>query len=144
MSITDSDGCTTQKSTTVICDSEDVEDYVINTLCEQEFITTSQGKRGFYEMLNEAFLDLNQPGNNCDLVSATFTGILTISGGSYGVGQTVTDTFYTTNDLNDVPSDNEWESVVNGLLSQFSGITYSTDILNNIFTVSGDRDWETP
>ena len=70
-------------------------------------------------MLNEAYLDLNQEGLNCELVSATFTGVLTISGGSYGVGQTLENEFYTTNDLNDVPSDNLWESVVDGLLSQF-------------------------
>ena len=50
---TDINGCTTTKSVEIVCDSEDVDDYVINTLCEQEFITNSQGKRGFYEMLNE-------------------------------------------------------------------------------------------
>ena len=41
--ITDSNGCTTEKQTIIVCESEDVEDYVINTLCEQEFVTTSQG-----------------------------------------------------------------------------------------------------
>ena len=136
--IVDSEGCSIVKSVTVVCDDENVDDYVINTLCEQDFVTTSEGKRGFYEMLNEAFLDLNQPGNGCYLESAVFTGVLTISGGSYGVGQTIENEFYTGYTLNDVPSDNEWEIIVQGMLSQFSGITYTTDLLNNIFTVKGN------
>jgi hypothetical protein len=89
-------------------------------------------------MLNEAFLDLNIPGSNCYFESAEFTGVLTISGGSYGVGQTVINNFYTGTTLTDVPSDNLWETIVQGMLSQFSGITYTTDLLNNIFTVKGD------
>lgn len=136
--ILDSDGCSLIKSVTILCENENVDDYVINTLCEQDFVTSSEGKRGFYEMLNEAFLDLNIPGSNCYFESAEFTGVLTISGGSYGVGQTVINNFYTGTTLTDVPSDNLWETIVQGMLSQFSGITYTTDLLNNIFTVKGD------
>lgn len=138
--ITSNDGCTLIKSVTIQCDTENVDDYIVNNLCEQDFKTTSQGIRGFGEMLNEAFLDLNIPGSNCELVSATFKGVLTISGGSYGQGQTIENIFYTGYTLDDYPSNEEWESVVQEMLSQFTGITYSTDLLKNSFSIEGICD----
>ena len=57
---------------------------------------------------------------------------------NYGDSQTIEQEFYTTTDLNDVPSDNLWESVVEDLLDQFTGITYTVDIENNIFNIAGD------
>jgi len=137
VSVEDGDGCILNQSVTIQCDNENVDDYVLNTLCEQNFTTESQGIRDFYEMLNEAFLDLNRIDENCELVDATFKGVLTISGGSYGAGQTIENEFYTEYTLNDVPTNEEWETVVDGMLSQFTGITYSTNITNNIFTIQG-------
>jgi len=137
VSITDSNGCSIVRSVVIVCNTENIDDYIINTLCEQNFITTSQRKRGFYEMLNEAFLDLNQEDANCYLESAEFIGYLTISGGSYGTNTGYSESFYTTTDLNDVPSDNLWEETVGNLISNYTGITYSTDLLNNIFSIQG-------
>lgn len=140
VTIFDSNGCALQKSVTISCDVENLDNYVVNTLCEQTFDTTSQNKRGFYEMLNEAFLDLNLPGYDCYLESAIFRGVLTISGGSYGGGITYEEEFYTGYTLNDVPSDNDWENVVNNLLSNYTGFTYETNIFNNTFTLVGNCD----
>jgi hypothetical protein len=140
VTITSNDGCQLVKNITIQCNTENVDDYVINTLCEKDFQTTSQGIRGFHEMLNEAFLDLNIPGSNCELVSATFKGVLIVSGGSYGAGQTAQTEFYTGYTLNDYPTNEQWETVVDGLLSQFSGITFTTNITNNIFTIQGICD----
>ena len=140
VTIFDSNGCALQRRVTIQCDSENIDNYVINTLCEQTFTTTTHRKRGFHEMLNETFLDLNQPGYDCYLESAIFRGVLTMSGGSYGGGYTYEDEFYTGYTLNDVPSDNQWETVVDGLFSNFTGITYSVDIIDNTFTVNGICD----
>ena len=140
VTISSDNGCVLIKTVTIQCNNENLDGYVINTICEQDFTTTSQGIRGFREMLGEAFLDLNIPDSNCELVSATFKGVLTISGGSYGIGKTVENEFYTGYTLNDYPTNEEWEEVVDGLLSEFTGITFTTDIVNNLFTIQGICD----
>ena len=139
LTITDSNGCTDTKSVIIDCNTNRVNCYELNNICEQEFITTVGNKRGFEEMLNEAYIDLSSGYTNCDLNTAVFYAIVNITGTTFTSG--VTSSFYTGTTLGDYPSDEDWINAIQNILSSISEIgSFIVDLNNNQLKVLSDCD----
>ena len=123
------------------CDSQRVECYEINSICEDEFTTTVGGKRGFEQMLNEAFIDLTSGDTNCVLNEVIFYVNITLSGGSISPTIDVSEPFYTGTTLNDFPTDEEWVIAVDSILSSIPEIgNYYLDSNTNQLVLYSDCD----
>jgi hypothetical protein len=92
--------------------------------------------------LYEAYLEQTIPGQDCEFNSAEWVGCLTISGGTYSGSAQHCEYFYTSLNLNDVPTPELWEQVVQILLSKFPDINWSTNLEDNTFTITSDCDGE--
>ena len=141
--ITDDNGCVKVLSTTINCNSQIIECYELNELCESDFISTSAGIRDFGVMLNEGYIDLitePPPGHmNCSLVSAVFYAIVDFSGGTMNPPYHVESPFYTGTTLNDYPSSQQWMDVINTILLTIPQIeSFTLDINNNLITIISD------
>lgn len=139
VTITDSSGCTDLHRFNVICTGVLVSGYELINLCKDTFTTTTGNKRGFFEMLNEGFVDLTSGLTNCYLSAATFNCEVDINGSAY------TQSFYTATTLNDVPQDIDWQTTIEGILSGVTEIgSYDIDITNNKINIksncSGDYE----
>ena len=143
VTITDSNGCELTKSISVNCDSQRVDCYEIYNICEDEFTTTVGDKRGFEQMLNEAFIDLTSGDTNCVLNEVVFYVNITLSGGTISPAVVISEPFYTGTTLNDYPSDEEWLDAVNTVLSSIPEIgSYTLDLNNNQLIIYSDCDGE--
>jgi hypothetical protein len=139
INVTDSNGCSINSTFNIFCTGTLVSGYQTINICNDEFSTTSGNKRGFYEMLNEGFLDITSGLTGCTLVSAIFNCEIEINGSAF------TQTFYTATTLNDFPQDTLWQSTIENILSGITEIgSYSIDILNNTINIksncNGDYD----
>lgn len=133
--VTDSSGCSNKQIFDILCGNSNIVSYQIVNLCVNEFNTQSGNKRGFSEMLNEGFLDLTNGYTNCILSSATFNCNIDINGTAY------TQSFYTTNNFSDVPSDALWQSTIEGILSSISEIgSYNVNLINNTLQINSNCD----
>ena len=133
--ITDSNGCFDEQKFEILCTGVLVSNYEIYNICENKFETTTGQKRGFYEMLNEGFVDLTSGYTNCYFSSATFTCEIDINGSAF------TQTFYTATTLNDVPQDTLWVSTIEDILSTVSQVgSYTIDIIRNQISVKSNCD----
>jgi len=144
VTVTDSNGCNDTKSVTINCDNNRVTCYELNSICEQDFITTSGNKRGFEEMLNEAFFDLTSGHTNCNLVESIFYVNIGITG-TTGVILNTSQSFYTGTTLSDYPDDSDWVNIINTILSTVTEIeSFSLDVNTNQLTIisncDGDED----
>ena len=140
VTVTDSNDCSDTKSITINCDNNRVTCYELNSICEQDFITTSGNKRGFEEMLNEAFVDLTSGYTNCVLLESIFYANIGITG-STGVILNTSQSFYTGTTLTDYPEDSDWIDIINTILStvtEIDSFTLNTD--NNQLTIISDCD----
>ena len=139
--ITDDSGCVSTNSVTINCNSQIVECYELNELCESDFITTSAGIRDFGVMLNEGYLDLTIGHDNCSLVSAVFYAIVDFSGGTLTPPVHVENPFYTGTTLNDYPSGQQWMDAIDEILKPIPQIeNFTLDINNNLITIISDCD----
>lgn len=141
--IVDTNGCTLTVDTTINCQIENVDEYIVNNVCNQTMITTSGNKRSMYSMLNESYLDASQGDTNCVIDTAVFTMNFTLS--SDTVSYSFSEDFYTGTTLTDVPSDNLWASTLDGVLSQITELqSYNINLFNNSYTLisncDGDED----
>jgi len=124
--VTDSNGCFNIHNFQIICTGTLISGYEVINICKNEFETTSGNKRGFFEMLNEGFVDLTSGLTNCYLSSATFNCEIEINGSAF------TETFYTATTLNDYPQDIIWQNTLEEILSGITDVgSYTVDILNN-------------
>lgn len=141
VTITDSNNCSDTKSIVVNCDSSRVECYELNPICEDEFITTVGSKRGFEQMLNEAFIDLTSGNTNCILNQAIFYVNITLSGGSVSPPIVESQPFYTGYTLTDYPSDAQWVSAIESILAGISEVgSYTLDPNTNQLIIKSDCD----
>jgi hypothetical protein len=116
LTVIDIGGCSKTK-TVIIAGTNIVESYQTYTICDTDFITSSDSiKKGPKQMLNEGFYDLTIDDTNCILNTAIFEAIVSVS------GDVLTQQFYTGTTLNEYPSDNEWYDTITDLLLQFEGI----------------------
>lgn len=115
VTVVDDDGCTRTRSVEITCDEQYVS-YEIFKFCEGLFIENPASKLGLTQMLNEGFKDLTSGETGCVLVSADFNIIVQVGTSA------VTENFYTSTSLTDVPSDELYTETLNSILSGFSGI----------------------
>jgi large repetitive protein len=135
--ITDSNGCTQNRSTEIDCTTNYVS-YQTYVMGEEDFIINSPVKFGLLQMLNEGYADLTSGNTNCTLISATYS----VNVYNNPLGYSASTTFYTTTSLNDAPSDNLYYDAVRNLLLSIPGIgSVTINQLTNqitIETIPGD------
>jgi hypothetical protein len=136
--VTDSNGCSLERTTTINCDSL-YASYQTYVMGGEQFQIQSQTKYGLLQMLNEGFNDLTFDKVDCDLLTATFGVKVSLN----PAGTEVSQTFYTGTTLIDIPGDNLYYNTVEELLLTIPGIGGVTiDELNNqitITTIPGDN-----
>jgi len=115
--ITDSDGCSQQRSTTISCNTNYVS-YQTYVMGSESFNINSPVKYGLLQMLNEGYVDLTSGNTNCNLITATFSIDVYVKPAGY----TASATFYTSTSLNDAPSDNLYYDTLTQLLLSIPGI----------------------
>jgi len=137
--IIDANGCVDTDSVTINCNSQNVECYELNEICENDFITTSAGIRDFETMLNEGFNDLTSGHTDCTLNSAVFYAIVDFSGGVITPPIHIEYPFYTGTTLSEYPSAQQWMDAVNTILLLIPQIeSFTLDINNNQITIISD------
>jgi uncharacterized protein (DUF2141 family) len=115
--ITDNDGCSQQRSTTINCNTNYVS-YQTYVMGSESFNINSPVKYGLLQMLNEGYVDLTSGNTNCNLITATFSIDVYVKPAGY----TASATFYTSTSLNDAPSDNLYYNTLTQLLLSIPGI----------------------
>ena len=131
VTITDSEGCSQNRSTTIECTTNYVS-YQTYVMGSEAFNLNSPVKFGLLQMLNEGYADLTSGNTDCNLISATYSVNVLFSPAGYS-GQT---TFYTTTSLNDAPSDNLYYDAVRNLLLSIPGIgSVTINQLTNQITI---------
>jgi len=126
LTVTDASGCTLTNTTEIVCNSlySNYQTYVIGG---EEFEIQSPTKCGLLQMLNEGFADLTDMNSGCILSSATFTVKVSVN----PLGLSTSNLFYTSTSLIDVPSDDEYFTVVQNLLLSVPGVGYVNIDSNN-------------
>jgi hypothetical protein len=113
--LTDSNGCSATKSTTIVC-SSGISTYAVFNVCQSEFTETAGEKLELLQMLNNGYYALTSGETGCSLTSADFTLLVNVGGTAY------TNTFYTSTSLLDVPSVSTYVSVLSGILNTIPGM----------------------
>lgn len=138
LSITDSSGCTLERSTTISCDSQYVS-YQTYVMGGEDFTIQSQSKFGLTQMLNEGFNDLTSNDSGCTLNSAIFNITISVNPN----GDVISQNFYTGTTLVSVPSDSLYYDTLESMLLTIPGVGGVTiDEQNNqitITTISGNN-----
>ena len=133
--VTDSNGCQDSAQYIVSGIKTVVSSFPIVEICSDEFSTTTMTKKGFYDLLNEGYLDLidDLGVSGCTLNNAIFNYDI-----SYD-GQVATGSFYTGYTLSDVPSDFVWAELLEDVISLFVGIQgVEVDPIMNSVKITGD------
>jgi hypothetical protein len=114
LKVTDSDGCTSTKSTTISCSSSQAS-YSLFNVCEHTFTETSGTKLGLGEMLNDGYQNVTSGETGCSLSSADFVLNVIVGGSGY------TTDFYTSTSLLDVPSVDDYITALRSILQTIPG-----------------------
>ena len=132
--IVDSNGASLSRST-IIGGKVVLSSYETYEMGSQEFITNDGDIYGLQQLLTEGYNDIISGNTDCELVSASFIAEVYI----IPLGTTMTDLFYTTTSLSDIPSDNLWYDSVKSLLLQVKGVKdVVIDEFNNQFRITSD------
>jgi hypothetical protein len=130
--ITDADGCSQNRSTTIECSTNYVS-YQTYVMGSELFNVNSPVKLGLLQMLNEGYFDLTTGNTNCNLVSANYFANVSMVPAGYSASTN----FYTTTSLNNAPSDNLYYNTVRNLLLSIPGIgSVTINQLTNQITVA--------
>jgi hypothetical protein len=116
LTIVDDNGCVQTRST-VIEPAGFQQTYQTYTMCESDFVFTSATRRTMLDMVYEGFVDLTAPETGCTLSSMTFTIEVEVSGNTYS------DTFFTGYTLTDIPTDTQYFTAVENLLTGITGVS---------------------
>lgn len=131
LTITDSDGCTLKRSTTISCYGT-YSSYQTYVMGEEQFTIETPTTYGLLQMLNEGFADLTSGNTSCDLVSADFIAIIQVQ----PLNTVVQQTFFTSTSLVSVPSDNDWFNTIKQMLLSVFGVGNVTiNYINNQITI---------
>ena len=129
--VTDSNGCSLARQTTIDCDATYVS-VQCYTMGADTFNIISPTKRGINQILMEGFNDLTSGNTDCQLISAVYTAKVQVQ----PQNTILTETFYSGTSLVDVPSDNLWYNTLEDLLESIPGVSDVTiDPLNNQITI---------
>jgi hypothetical protein len=115
LKVTDSNGCTLTKQTTIDC-LGNYKTYSIFNICDDKFVDTQSTKTGISQMFNQGYQDLIQGDINCKLTSADFILLVNVGGTAY------TSNFYTSTSLTDYPTDQQYVDSLNAILETIPGI----------------------
>lgn len=132
LSITDSNGCTLDRSTTINCDALYVS-YQTYVMGGEDFTIQSQSKFGLLQMLNEGFNDLTSNESGCTLNNAIFGIRISVNPSGF----TTSENFFTGTTLTSVPTDSLYYDTLTNLLLTIPGIGgVVIDDQNNQITIS--------
>jgi hypothetical protein len=132
LSITDSNGCTLDRSTTINCDALYVS-YQTYVMGGEDFTIQSQSKFGLLQMLNEGFNDLTSNESGCTLNNAVFGIKISVNPSGF----TTSENFFTGTTLTSVPTDSLYYDTLTSLLLTVPGIGgVVIDDENNQITIS--------
>lgn len=131
LNVTDSSGCTQERSINLVGYNL-FSSYEVYNICDDDFVNTGQlVKKGLQQMLLEGFFDLTSGDTNCILNSAVFEAVVSVE------GVITASTFYTSSGLNDFPSDNLFYTAVDTLLSSYPNIeNVEIDVITGDLKVS--------
>jgi hypothetical protein len=136
LTVVDANGCSLTKNTTITCNTNSTS-YQTYVMGAEVFNIQSPTKFGLLQMLNEGFFDLTSGNTSCDLISATFTAKVSVNPS----GIIVTQNFFTSTSLVQVPTDNQWYNTIRNLLLGIPGVgNVSIDQLNNQITIETSRN----
>jgi uncharacterized protein (DUF2141 family) len=119
LTIIDSSGCTLTSSATIQC-NQLYSTYQVYVMGGEEFQIESLIEAGLLQMLNEGFYDLTIGNSGCSLLTANFNLKVSIN----PLGLTSTNSFYTSTSLLDVPSNEEYFTVLQNLLLSVPGVGF--------------------
>jgi hypothetical protein len=132
LKLTDSKGCSTTKTTNVICKKRYFS-YETYEVCNDSFVQKAATKNGMFEMLNQGYLDLISGEINCRLNSAVFYLKVDVDGTGY------TKNLFTTTSLLSYPSDENYIDALKDILQNVPGIgSVIVDQKNNTIKVNSD------
>jgi hypothetical protein len=133
LKVVDSNDC--EKIRTVTIDGNVfVSSYQVYNVCDSDL--SNYGElltKGPKQMLLEGFYELTLNEFNCVLNQSIFEASVTVS------GVTTTQEFYTGTTLNEYPTVNEWDDVIESMLLSYDGIASVTfDVEENKMTITTD------
>ena len=132
LSITDSNGCTLDRSTTINCDALYVS-YQTYVMGGEDFTIQSQSKFGLLQMLNEGFNDLTSNESGCTLNNAVFGIKISVNPSGF----ITSENFFTGTTLTSVPADSLYYDTLTSLLLTVPGIGgVVIDDQNNQITIN--------
>lgn len=111
LTVTDSNGCSLSRTTTVACSAVQ-SGYVPYEVGSQELVVSVEEELGLLEMLNDGYQDLTSGSTTCVLNSTTFIATVSIT----PVGLYLQQPFYNGTSLVDVPASNLWFDTIEALL----------------------------
>jgi hypothetical protein len=136
LTVVDNNGCSLTRNSTISCNSN-YTTYQTYTMGAEVFNIESPTKFGLLQMLNEGYEDLTNSNNGCDLIDATFTAKVSVNPS----GVVVSQNFFTSTSLIQVPTDNQWYDTLKNLLLSISGVgNVIIDQLNNQITIETSRN----
>ena len=138
VTVTDSNGCTLERTQSIDCDAAYVS-YQTYVMGGEEFTLQTQTKFGLLQMLNEGFNDLTSGMVDCRLLSAIFGIKISVNPSGF----TTSENFYTGTTLTSIPSDNLYYNTLKDLLLTVPGVGgVEINPINNqikINTIPGDE-----
>ena len=100
-----------------------------------KFSVSSGSKYELGQLLVDGYNELILGENNCEFTSAIFYAEVQ----AQPMGIVISEPFYTSTNLNDIPSDNLWYNKVKTLLLQIKGVeNVEIDPINNKFDIVSD------
>jgi hypothetical protein len=130
----DSNGTSLYRSVTV-AGNVLLSSYETYEMGSQDFTIVDGTKYGLQQLLTEGYNDLISGHTDCEFMSASFIAEVYVK----PLGTTMTDVFYTTTSLLDIPSDNLWYDSVKALILQVKGVSdVVIDEFNNQFKITSD------
>jgi hypothetical protein len=137
LTVVDDNGC--EKTLSVVVNGNvSLTSYQVYNVCDSDL--TNYGEllvKGPKQMLLEGFYNLTTTDFNCVLNQAIFEASVTVS------GVTTTQEFYTGTTLNEYPTTEEWNDVIEELLLTYDGIgSVVFDVENNTMTILTDCNSE--
>jgi hypothetical protein len=136
LTVVDNNGCSLTRNSTISCNQNSLT-YQTYTMGAEVFNIESPTKFGLLQMLNEGYEDLTNSNNGCDLIDATFTAKVSVNPS----GVVVSQNFFTSTSLIQVPTDNQWYDTLKNLLLSISGVgNVIIDQLNNQITIETSRN----
>jgi hypothetical protein len=138
--IEDSNGCEEIERVVISCDidSQVSSGIVYNTICEQTFITEANSQYTFEMMLADALQDF-MSGNDIPEGSynAVFTAIIEITGPNVNPPIYIELPFHISSSINSSPTNEQWVSAVETLISQINGLE-SYEVTDETYFMIGE------